>query len=66
MPKNARLSITTVIAIPATRPASKPAKRAFDLLMTVSILVGLKRDAQERRDDARAGDKSSAERAGNF
>src|SRR5438270_927622 len=65
-PTSARINITTVIAIPAIRPASKPAEKAFVLLIVVSILRGLERDAQERRRDARAREERSAQRSGNF
>jgi hypothetical protein len=58
--------MTTVIAIPATRPASNPAASAFDLLIALSILIGLKRDAQERGDDPRTRDECPAQCARNF
>ena len=35
-PKRASANITTVMAIPAISPASNPAKRAFDLLISCS------------------------------
>ena len=39
-PKQASTNITTVIAIPATKPASSPANSAFDLLMkSMAILI---------------------------
>src|SRR3954465_12455221 len=65
-PHMASNNITIVIAIPATSPASNPAVTAFDLLMTMSILVGLQRDAQERGDDACARDERSTQCAGDF
>src|ERR1700736_1823879 len=41
-PKQASTNITTVIAMPATSPASNPAKRAFDLLIILGdyLLLG--------------------------
>src|SRR5437879_7684968 len=44
MPKQASNNIAAVMAVPATRPASKPAKIAFDrLIIIVDLTVGSKR-----------------------